>query len=231
MNGLPSGSLFFAPPLQKHFTHMRISRWPADLLSGPCRSTTAPMPTRSYPRLRYLSRIDTRPHSSGFFDLPRPSAELAVAACGGSFGRRGYTVANFSMFGGDPTLRPQEALQQRGQVNVRIEIREMNSEARWRDFDCVELIGFRAFEPLGIAWPKRDLDAGAKPDHHAIPFAFVLRACRARGVPQPGRSPSVRRFKFVFAHFVNPRLDGSNVAVIAKNYTSACYSQPDLRKR
>lgn len=107
----------------------------------------------------------------------------------------------------------------------------MNSEARWRDFDFAELIGFRAFEPLCIARPKRDLDAGAKPDHHAIPFAFVLRTCRARDFSKPGGSPPVRRFKFVSAHFVNSRLDGNNIAVIAKNYTSESYNQPDLRKR
>jgi hypothetical protein len=128
---------------------MRILWWLADLLNGLCRSITAPMPTQTYSRLRYLPRMGARPHSSGLFDLSRSSAEFAVAARGGSFGRGGYTAADFSMFGGDPTLRLQEAFEQRrGQAVQRFPPRQglgLAENLRLSFFLAGALIGLQAY--------------------------------------------------------------------------------------
>lgn len=79
------------------------------------------------------------------------SAELAVAPCSVGFRLCRNAAADFTELGSDPTLRAEKAFQQRRQINVGVELREMDPETRGRDFNRIELIGFRACDALRVA--------------------------------------------------------------------------------
>jgi hypothetical protein len=75
-----------------------------------------------------------------------------------------------------PASGAEQALQQCGQIQVRIETWEVEPEAGWRDFDCRKIRRSGVFQALSIA--RRECHVEAVSQCHDHPVAAPVIPCR-----------------------------------------------------
>jgi len=85
--------------------------------------------------------------------------------------------------GGHPGPRAEKAFQQRRQVEIGVELGEMESETGGADFDWVQLVRFGAFQALGVARRKGDVETGTQAHDDALATSVISGGHRARTRP------------------------------------------------
>ena len=80
--------------------------------------------------------------------LARAAAEGSISLGGGAFGEALGAAAELAELRGHPLLRAEETFQKCWQIEVRVQFREVNAEARRADFDLAERCGRGGWQPL-----------------------------------------------------------------------------------
>lgn len=109
----------------------------------------------------------------GWLRLLRTPARLAIFARSNSFCRCDRPAASLAALGCHPALRTQQSLDQGRHVNVRIDLREMHAQARWRNLDDVEIGWCRFLETLRQVRRKRQVQASIERDEDPCNAAIV----------------------------------------------------------
>jgi hypothetical protein len=87
---------------------------------------------------------------STFFSWPSPEFPIGSRSCSLSDASRFAT--SMSKRGCHPAARPDEALQNRRQIKVRVQFWKVDTEPRRADLNLLQLRGCSLFQPLSIAW-------------------------------------------------------------------------------
>ena len=96
-----------------------------------------------------------------------------------------------------PSLRAENTLEQGGQIEIGIELREMDAKTGWSNLNRREVGRGRVFQPLGDVWRERQFEAVAETYDHAIASAVVACADSGRFARTPFRPSLCRRCKFI----------------------------------
>ncbi len=103
------------------------------------------------------------------------SSLAAVGAGGGGFGGGAGAAAFGAEVAGHPGFRAEDALQQRGHVEVGVQAGPVQAEAGGGDFDVGEVFVGGAGQAFGEAGGEGELDAGVEGDDDAR--AATVVAC------------------------------------------------------
>jgi len=93
-----------------------------------------------------LSRSAT---ASVFLSWPSPELTVGPRSC--LLGGASRFTSRLSKPGGHPAPRPEEALQNRRQIQVRVQFSKMDAETRRADLNLLQLRGCGLFQTLSIA--------------------------------------------------------------------------------
>jgi hypothetical protein len=83
--------------------------------------------------------------------FPWPSPEFTIGSRSCSLGGASRFTASLSKPGCHPAPRPEEALQNRRQIQVRVQFWKMDTETRRADLNLLQLRGCGLFQTLSIA--------------------------------------------------------------------------------
>jgi len=118
--------------------------------------------------------------------LARSAAELAI--CAGSHGLGGTLrfTALHSEAGGHPSPGTENAVEQCGQPQIGVKLREMQTEARRADLDNVEISPLGRLQSLSVTPWKGEFYACVQRDDQSIVILIVPGSHRCRlGSPAP----------------------------------------------
>ena len=87
--------------------------------------------------------------ASAFFSWPSPEFTIGSRSC--SLGGDSRFATSLSQPGCHQTPRPEEALQNRRQIKVRVQFWKMDTETRGADLNLLQLRGCGLFQALSIA--------------------------------------------------------------------------------
>jgi hypothetical protein len=93
--------------------------------------------------------------ASAFFSRPSPEFPIGSRSC--SLGGASRFTTSLSQPGCHPAPRPEEALQNRREIQVRVQFWKMDTETRRADLNLLQLRGCGLFQTLGIARRKAHL--------------------------------------------------------------------------
>lgn len=141
------------------------------------------------------------------------SAQAPVLSRRRSFGRRFGLPALLAELRSHPVFAAQEALQQRWQVEIGIQLGEVQSESRWADFYDVQISGFGTFQPLGGMRPEGNLDAAAQTDHQAMHALVITGGYRLWPVLLQCRCTGIGLFECFMADHGSPAIKKVNKGV------------------
>ena len=100
---------------------------------------------------RFTLPLSSRlPIGSTFFSWPSPEFPVGSRSC--SFSGASRFATSMSKPGCHPSARPEEALQNRRQIKVRVQLWKVDTEPRRADLNLLQLRGCSLFQPLSIAW-------------------------------------------------------------------------------
>ncbi len=121
------------------------------------------------------SRSPSSPH-------PRPSPQLPILPRRRHFRPASRCSSDPPQTGRHPFPTPIEPLQQRRQIQVRIQLRKMYSVPRRRNLDLLQLRRTRPLQPLCPLRQKSHFQSRTQPDHHASRSPVISRSQRLRHV-------------------------------------------------
>lgn len=121
------------------------------------------------------------PSCGGLSSFSRPASVAAIFLCCRNFGCASRFAAKRAETSGHPVARTEKPHQQRRQVKVRVDCREMDAKPGRRDFDFSQLRRSRILKPLCIAWRKRNIEPRRKMNQNPPSPAIVTRMGNARG--------------------------------------------------
>src|SRR6266849_5456833 len=102
----------------------------------------------------FLQIFDVLPSRSAtasvFFSWP--SAKFTIGSRSCSLGGASRFTTSLPKPGCHPAPRPEEALQNRRQIQVRVQFWKMDTETRRADLNLLQLRGCGVFQTLSIAW-------------------------------------------------------------------------------
>ena len=129
--------------------------------------------------------------------LAGTAAEGSVGAGGGALGERAGFAALRAEAGSHPFAGTHGAVEKPGDVEVRIELGEVETEAGWSDFDIAELRGGGVLQALGILRREKDAEAGGEVDDDLLGLAVVIGGDCGRSAGLHFLHPGSRFFVFL----------------------------------
>src|SRR5271165_4340348 len=114
-----------------------------------------------------------------------PASQAAIFPRGRGFGRALGPSPKCAEPGGHPTLGTEDAFQQSRKVEVRIQLRKVDSEAGWTNLDGFELRSPGVLQTLHDVRRKRHIHLCAEANYDAATFAVVMRIDRRRNTFAP----------------------------------------------
>jgi hypothetical protein len=110
----------------------------------------------------------------------RATAEGAVSSGGGALWTALGATAKLAEPGGHPLIGAEETFQKRGKIEVGVQFREVNAEARRANFYVAKRRGGCVFQTLSEARRKADIKMGTEVNDDAAALAVVVRGYSPR---------------------------------------------------
>src|SRR5208283_5774174 len=124
----------------------------------------------------------------GLCAFPGPASQPAIFPGGGGLGRALGSSSKCAEPDGHPTLGTEDAFQQSRKVEVLIQLRKVDSEAGWTNFDGLELRSAGVLQTLHHIRRERHIHLCAEANYDTAAFAIVTRSDSRRNTvaPSPG---------------------------------------------
>ena len=121
-----------------------------------------------------------------------PPAKRAIGARGSGFGLAGCFPPASAQARGHPPARSKKSFEQRRDVEIGVQSREMQAEAGRADLDLFQVPRRRRFKPVRIARTERDRQTSTQLDNNLALALVELRGHGARRRPSAQDAPRIR---------------------------------------